>query len=217
MFTGIVEEIGTIRSIKRGQQSAVLEISAEKVLQGVRLGDSIAVNGICLTVTEFTARHFAADVMPETIHRTSLASLGPGAPVNLERALAAGDRFGGHFVSGHVDGTGRIAAKQAYDNAVLYRIEADDALLRYIIPKGSIAIDGISLTVVEVTDGGFSVSLIPHTLAETVLQYKQKGDQVNLECDMIGKYIERFMTWGEQKRPSSTLTESFLAEHGFLD
>ncbi|MFT9847476.1 riboflavin synthase [Aneurinibacillus sp. REN35] len=217
MFTGIIEEIGTIRSITRSNQSAVLEITGDKVLRDVRLGDSIAVNGICLTVTEFSAKHFAADVMPETIRKTSLALLVPGAPVNLERALAAGDRFGGHFVSGHVDGVGRIAAKQAYDNAVLYRIEADDTLLRYIIPKGSIAIDGISLTVVEVDDAGFSVSIIPHTLLETVLQYKEKGDQVNLECDMIGKYIERFIIWREKKQPPSQLTESFLAEHGFLD
>lgn len=217
MFTGIIEEIGTIRSIKRSNQSAVLEIMGDKVLRDVRLGDSIAVNGICLTVTEFSAKHFAADVMPETIRKTSLALLAPGAPVNLERALAAGDRFGGHFVSGHVDGVGRIAAKQAYGNAVLYRIEADEALLRYIIPKGSIAIDGISLTVVEVDDASFGVSIIPHTLLETVLQYKEKGDLVNLECDMIGKYIERFIIGRERKQPPSQLTESFLAEHGFLD
>lgn len=131
--------------------------------------------------------------------------------------MAAGDRFGGHFVSGHVDGTGVIAGKRPYGNAVLYEVEAEDGLLRYIIPKGSISIDGISLTVVDVTETSFSVSIIPHTLAETVLQYKEKGDRVNLECDMIGKYIERILTWRERKARPSSLTESFLAEHGFLE
>jgi riboflavin synthase len=217
VFTGIIEEIGTIRSIKRGNASAVLEIAADKVLTDVQLGDSIAVNGICLTVTEFSTRHFTVDVMPETLAKTSLASLGPGSPVNLERAMAAGDRFGGHFVSGHVDGTGVIVDKRPYGNAVLYEVEAEDGLLRYIIPKGSISIDGISLTVVDVTETSFSVSIIPHTLAETVLQYKEKGDRVNLECDMIGKYIERILTWRERKARPSSLTESFLAEHGFLE
>ncbi|GED12043.1 riboflavin synthase [Aneurinibacillus migulanus] len=217
MFTGIIEEIGTIRSIKRGDRSAVLDISADKVLTDVRLGDSIAVNGICLTVTTFSSRNFTVDVMPETLEKTSLSTIGPGSQVNLERAMAAGDRFGGHFVSGHVDGTGFIADKRSYGNAVLYKVEADETLLRYIIPKGSVAIDGISLTVVDVTETGFTVSIIPHTLAGTVLQYKEKGDLVNLECDMIGKYIERFVTWREQKKSRASLTESFLSEHGFLD
>jgi riboflavin synthase len=217
MFTGIIEEIGTIRRIQRGNQSAVLEVAAEKVLTDVKLGDSIAVNGVCLTVTEFSSRHFAVDVMPETLNKTSLASLSAGSPVNLERAMAAGGRFGGHFVSGHVDGTGVIARKQSYGNAVLYEVQAEEKLLRYIIPKGSIAIDGISLTVVETMDTGFTVSLIPHTLAETVLQYKDKGDVVNLECDMIGKYIERFITWREPENRTSTLTKQFLAEHGFIE
>jgi riboflavin synthase len=217
LFTGIIEEIGTIRSIRSGNQSAVLEIAAEKVLRDVKLGDSIAVNGICLTVTAFSARHFTVDVMPETLKKTNLSTLKIGSSVNLERAMAAGNRFGGHFVSGHVDGTGVIVQKQSYGNAVLYEIEADEALLRYMIPKGSIAIDGISLTIVDVTERYFSVSIIPHTLAETVLQYKGKGDTVNLECDMIGKYIERFLTRREQKIGSPKLTEKFLAEHGFLE
>lgn len=217
VFTGIIEEMGAIRSIKRGDRFAVLDISADKVLTDVKLGDSIAVNGICLTVTAFSPRNFTVDVMPETLKKTNLSMIGPGSRVNLERAMAAGDRFGGHFVSGHVDGTGLIADKRPYRNAVLYTVEADDTLLRYIIPKGSVAIDGISLTVVDIGDTCFTVSIIPHTLAETVLQYKEKGDSVNLECDMIGKYIERFVMRHEQRKSRASLTESFLSEHGFLD
>ncbi|AMA73646.1 MULTISPECIES: riboflavin synthase [Aneurinibacillus] len=217
MFTGIIEEIGTIRRIQRGNRSAVLEIAAEKVLTDVKLGDSIAVNGICLTVVEFSGRHFTVDVMPETLDRTSLSALGPGSPVNLERALAVGDRLGGHFVSGHVDGTGVIVDKRPYDNAMLFEVRTGEELLWYIIPKGSIAIDGISLTVVDVAGDGFTVSIIPHTLEETILQYKGKGDLVNLECDMLGKYIERFIARRDlrdrEKQP--TLTKDFLVEHGF--
>ncbi|BAU29070.1 riboflavin synthase alpha chain [Aneurinibacillus soli] len=216
MFTGLIEEVGALASIRRAPEAAVLAIRAQTVLKGVKIGDSIAVNGVCLTVTSYTRETFTADVMPETLARTGLGQLSPGDPVNLERALAAGERFGGHFVSGHVDGTGMIASRKPYGNAVLFEIQAPDAALRYIIPKGSVAIDGISLTVVAVTDDTFTVSVIPHTLAQTVLMHKQAGSAVNLECDMIGKYIERFLTFREEKQKSSTLTESFLSEHGFL-
>lgn len=217
MFTGIVEEIGKIRRIQRGDLWIALEISGHKVLQGVKLGDSIAVNGTCLTVTSFTETTFTVDVMPETMKKTSLVSLNIGSPVNLERAMAAGDRFGGHFVSGHVDGTGIIKGKKPYGNAVLVTIEAGDEILRYTIPKGSIAIDGISLTVVDTDASILTVSIIPHTLQETVLKFKNPGDIVNLECDMIGKYIERFISMRENrdtKKPS--LTKEFLLDNGFI-
>jgi riboflavin synthase len=218
MFTGIVEEIGHIRRIQRGELWIALEISAKKVLLGVKLGDSIAVNGTCLTVTSFTASTFTVDVMPETMKKTSLVSLGIGSPVNLERAMAAGDRFGGHFVSGHVDGTGIIKGKKPYGNAVLVIIEASEDILRYVIPKGSVSIDGISLTVVDTDSSTLTVSIIPHTLQETVLKYKNSGDVVNLECDMIGKYIERFILLRENKdkKKSSSLTEEFLIDNGFM-
>lgn len=218
MFTGIVEEIGHIRRIQRGDLWIVLEVSAQKILQGVKLGDSIAVNGTCLTVTSFTRDAFTVDVMPETLKKTSLASLGIGSPVNLERAMAAGDRFGGHFVSGHVDGMGRILEKKPYGNAIVITIDAGEDVLRYILPKGSISIDGISLTVVDTNPSSFQVSIIPHTLKETVLQYKNAGDVVNLECDMIGKYIERFILFRESRNSSksTSITSDFLAENGFL-
>lgn len=218
MFTGIVEEIGHIRRIKRGDLWIVLEVSAQKVLKDVKLGDSIAVNGTCLTVTSFTRDAFSVDVMPETLKKTSLASIGIGSPVNLERAMAAGDRFGGHFVSGHVDGTGKIVEKKPYGNAIVITIEATEDVLRYIIPKGSISIDGISLTVVDTNPSSFKVSIIPHTMKETVLQHKNPGDVVNLECDMIGKYIERFILIRESRNSgkSTSITADFLAENGFL-
>ncbi|WP_027415867.1 riboflavin synthase [Aneurinibacillus terranovensis] len=215
MFTGIIEEIGYVRRITRGDKWCVLEISAAKVLRGVKLGDSIAVNGTCLTVTQYSDHHFSVDVMPETLDKTSLSLLSPGSPVNLERALAAGDRFGGHFVSGHIDGTGTITAKKPYGNAVLFEIEAPEEVLRYILPKGSIAVDGISLTVVSTTDSHFTVSIIPHTVKETLLQYKNQGDIVNLECDMIGKYIERFVSAREHEKRKAPITIDFLSEHGF--
>ena len=216
MFTGLIEEVGALQSVRRAPDAAVLAIRAQNVLEGVKIGDSIAVNGVCLTVTSYSRDTFTADVMPETLARTGLGQLAPGDPVNLERALAAGERFGGHFVSGHVDGTGRIASRKPYGNAILFEIAAPDEILRYVIPKGSIAIDGTSLTVVAVEDHSFTVSIIPHTLEQTVLKYKRAGEAVNLECDMIGKYIERFITFREEKKKQSTLTESFLSEHGFL-
>lgn len=226
LFTGIVEERGKLLSVKKGSVSAVLTISAAKVLQGTRVGDSIAVNGVCLTVTSLQSNSFTADVMAETLHRSTLGQLSVGAPLNLERALAAGDRLGGHIVSGHIDGTGRILSIRPEDNAVWYKIEAENKLLRYIVEKGSIAIDGISLTVVSVDDRSFQVSVIPHTRDVTTLSQKRVGDPVNLENDIIGKYVERLLGYGpvrqeSQKEPEDKgnrnrgLTMDFLTEHGF--
>lgn len=213
MFTGIIEELGTIKAIKRGGTWCVLTIGASMILQDVQLGDSIAVNGICLTVTSFSSDHFTVDVMPETLDKTSLSSLQIGSWVNLERAMGAGGRFGGHLVSGHVDGTGIIHSKKKWGNAVLIEIKASEELLYYMIPKGSITIDGISLTIVDVKMDRFSISIIPHTLEMTILQYKGAGDIVNLECDIIGKYIEKYVT---ARKGSSKISQDFLAEHGFM-
>lgn len=219
MFTGIIEEIGTIVQIRKGSASAVLEIQAQTVLEGTKIGDSIAVNGICLTVTGMHQRKFTADVMAETLRRSSLGSLQQGSQVNLERAMAADGRFGGHIVSGHIDGTGRIAAMTPEDTAVWVEIEASEGLLRYIVEKGSIAIDGISLTVAKVTEKSFAVSLIPHTGAETTLLRRKPGDIVNLENDIVGKYVERFLTMpasGAEQQKQSGIDMDFLAGHGFL-
>lgn len=193
MFTGIIEEVGQIASIRKGAHSCVLTVRAHKVLEDVHLGDSIATNGVCLTVTDFTGSTFSADVMHETLNRSSLGSLRVGSPVNLERAMAADGRFGGHIVSGHIDGTGVIASIKEDDNAVWYSIKTPPEILRLIVEKGSIAIDGISLTVASVDPGHFSVSIIPHTRAETNLVSKKVGDVVNLENDCIGKYVERLL------------------------
>lgn len=213
MFTGIIEEVGTVRAIKPGS----LELNATKVLEDVHLGDSIAVNGVCLTVTSFTSHSFCVDVMPETFRRTSLGSLSIGSKVNLERAMAANGRFGGHIVAGHVDDTGMISHTKKEGNAVWITVSTPDTLLRYIIEKGSITIDGISLTVAAVTDRDFSVSIIPHTGEETTLLGKKVGDLVNLECDMVGKYVEKLLSFQEapKKESPSKLTLDFLTEHGF--
>ena len=193
MFTGIIEEVGTIRAVRRGARSVVLTIGASRILDGVKLGDSIAVNGVCLTVTSFTASEFTADVMRETISRSALGNVNPGAEVNLERAMPADGRFGGHIVAGHIDGTGVIRAIQRDDNAILFSIRATPEILRYIVEKGSVAIDGISLTVTRVSDADFGVSIIPHTAGNTTLGKRKIGDTVNIENDCVGKYIEKFM------------------------
>lgn len=219
MFTGIIEEIGTIARIRKGTASAVLEIQAKTVLEGTKIGDSIAVNGICLTVTGMHPGKFTADVMAETLRRSSLGDLQQGSQVNLERAMAADGRFGGHIVSGHIDGTGRIVAMTPEDVAVWVEIEASESLLRYIVEKGSIAIDGISLTVAKLTGQGFAVSLIPHTGAETTLLRRKPGDIVNLENDIVGKYVERFLTLptsGMEQQKQSGIDLDFLAGHGYL-
>ncbi len=212
MFTGIIEEVGTVRQIRNGSASCILTIAAKKVLSDVQIGDSIAVNGICLTVCRFDSGSFSADVMPETMRRTNMGKLVPGSAVNLERAMAAGGRFGGHIVSGHIDGTGQVCSLLREDNAVWVRIAARPELLRYVAEKGSIAIDGISLTVARVTAQDFSVSVIPHTGTETTLLSRRPGDLVNLECDIIAKYVEKLLGKAEK----GGITPQFLAEHGFL-
>lgn len=216
MFTGIVEEVGKIKTISMGSSSAVLTISASKVLENTKLGDSIAVNGVCLTVTNLGTDYFTADVMAETIRRSSLGTLSNGSPVNLERAMAADGRFGGHIVSGHVDSMGTISNIKPEDNAIWYTIDADVKTLHYIVEKGSITIDGISLTVAYVDKSCFKVSIIPHTRQETNLSSKGIGDKVNLECDIIGKYVEKLLTPVEEtKEKKSNITEEFLKRYGF--
>ena len=226
MFTGIVEEKGEILSIERGSVSAVLTIRAKIVLEGTKVGDSIAVSGVCLTVTHISSDRFTADVMAETLRRSALGELRVGSTVNLERALAVGDRMGGH-----IDGTGQILSVRTEDNAVWYRISAKPGILRLIVEKGSITVDGISLTVAAVHPDSFEVSVIPHTRAVTTLAGKTAGSSVNLENDVIGKYVERLlqgtggvlpMNQGSNPEPafgkasSGGLTMEFLAEHGML-
>lgn len=193
MFTGIIEEVGSIRSVVKGSRSAVLSVAAETVLAGTKVGDSIAVNGVCLTVTGLTRGGFEADVMAETLRRSSLGQLSRGSMVNLERAMAADGRFGGHIVAGHIDGTGTVRSMRREDNAVWVEVQTTPEILRYIIEKGSIAIDGISLTVAGLTEDSFLVSVIPHTGQETTLLQRKQGDVVNLENDMVGKYVERLL------------------------
>lgn len=216
MFTGIIEELGTVERVTRGRVSAILAIRAEAILSDLKIGDSVAVNGVCLTATSLTGHGFTADVMHETLDRSSLAGLGPGSPVNLERAMAADGRFGGHIVAGHVDGVGTIAAIEQDDNAIWFTITAPEQVLRYVVEKGSIAIDGISLTVARVEPDRFAVSVIPHTAAVTLLGRRRVGDRVNLESDIIGKYVERLLRPApEEKQQESKLTMEFLSQHGF--
>ncbi len=215
MFTGIIEEIGTVRGIKRGNRSVVLEVQAKKILEDLKVGDSIATNGVCLTVISFANGSFCADVMPETMQRSNLGELHVGDRVNLERALSLNGRLGGHIVSGHVDGLGKITGKEKDENAIWITISAPSELLRYIVDKGSITIDGISLTVVSVTDSEFTVSIIPHTQEETTLVKKKIGDTVNLENDVIAKYVEKLMRPASPAEPKSGLTLDFLLANGF--
>lgn len=217
MFTGIIEEIGTIKSINSNGISSQLCISANKILEDTKIGDSIAVNGVCLTVTSIKSNLFTADVMAETLRRSNLGSLIPQSKVNLERAMPANGRFGGHIVSGHIDGTGTIVETKPEGNAVWIKINCSDNLLKYIIHKGSITIDGISLTVAKVTDSDFSVSIIPHTAANTTLLQKKSGDVVNLENDVVGKYIEKLLSFQkiDEQKPQSKITEEFLRQNGF--
>lgn len=217
MFTGLVEELGKVKNISHTSQSVRITITANKVLSDIQLGDSIAVNGTCLTAVDYTANSFAADVMPETVKRTVLASLKVGDTVNLERCLRLGDRFGGHIVSGHVDGVGTITGREKKDIAIIVTVTADPSILRYIIPKGSIAIDGTSLTVVEVGRNWFTVSLIPHTAGLTTVGLKSTGELVNLEVDMIGKYVERLINNSADSTSSdSKITADFLQKNGFI-
>ncbi len=229
MFTGIIEEKGTLQKVLSGQSSGSVDIRARKVLEGTKIGDSIAVNGVCLTVTALRPDGFTADVMPETLRRTNLGLLSLGSEVNLERAMAAGGRFGGHIVSGHIDGTGTIRSLKPEGNAVWVSIRTSSDILHLIVEKGSICIDGISLTVAYVDDSEFRVSIIPHTGSETTLLKKKAGDIVNLENDIVGKYVEKLIQpyhrggSGEEQagaassstRGGSGLTMEFLQEYGF--
>ena len=219
MFTGIIEEVGTLLATRKASKSESLTIEAPYVLQDAKVGDSIAVNGICLTATSISGNTFTADVMAETMRRTSLGILHTGSKVNLERAMAAGGRFGGHIVSGHIDGTGTIANMEREENAVWVTVETTPQIMKYIIEKGSIAIDGISLTVAKVTAQDFSVSIIPHTAAQTTLSQRKVGDIVNLENDVIGKYVEKLLHPAEAPTKAETkdtsITMDFLEKYGF--
>ena len=213
MFTGIIEECGRVKSLTISGSSGKIIIGAFKTLEGTNIGDSIAVNGVCLTVTDIGRNEFTADIMAETARRSSLSKLKPGESVNLERAMSANGRFGGHIVSGHIDGTGTIVSKIEEENAVWVQISTSSAILRLIVEKGSIAIDGISLTVAKVSESDFSVSIIPHTAKETTLLNKKSGDIVNLENDIIGKYVERLINFraaDENEHRSGGLTMVML-------
>ena len=207
IFTGIIEELGVVKSIAINGASGCITIKARKVLEGTKLGDSIAVNGTCLTVTSINSDGFSADVMAETVRRTSLSQVGKGDMVNLERAMALNGRFGGHIVSGHIDGTGTITKYKKEENAIWVTIKVPEEILDLIVEKGSICIDGISLTVATVSDRDFQVSIIPHTAKETTLIQKKVGSLVNLENDIVGKYIKKFV---ENKQESQSKRESGL-------
>ncbi len=213
MFTGIIEEKGKINKIQVRGDAARIEIDCTKVLAETKVGDSVAVNGACLTVREMKPKAFSADIMLETLERTSLGTLGPGDGVNLERAMAFGGRLGGHLVSGHVDGVGRILRLREAGIARIISIAAAKNLLLEMIWKGSVAVDGISLTIMELEREYFSVSIIPHTMAETTLGQGKTGATVNLETDLIGKYVRRFLQPQEENKE---IDMNFLSEQGFL-
>ncbi|AJY77217.1 riboflavin synthase [Paenibacillus beijingensis] len=228
MFTGLIEETGVMKRIGRQGEAMLLTIGASKVLEGVQDGDSISVNGVCLTVVSFDRASFTVDVMPQTYRHSNLSEVKLGQRVNLERAMAAGGRFGGHIVQGHVDGTGVIVSRTADANAVVYRIKpSEEERMRYIIPQGSVTIDGISLTVFDVHNETFAVSIIPHTLRETALQDKKAGDTINIECDILGKYVDHLLHYGSRSGESAvpsgsagkggnSLSAAFLADNGFM-
>lgn len=214
MFTGIIEEKGVIRSIKQPSKQAIfLTITAKKVIMDMHVGDSVAVNGTCLTVAAFDDIGFSAEVMPETMKATSLKELTKGSEVNLERAMGVNSRFGGHFVSGHVDGTGKIIQKYQKENAIYYDIEVDKELERYLLKKGSIAVDGVSLTLFQVRGNVFTISLIPHTASVTILGDKGKGSLVNIECDMLVKHVEQLLSHSTDSRK---LDHNFLKQKGII-
>ena len=230
MFTGLIAELGTVERLAEDSVSCRLTVRAPKILPGVKVGDSIAVNGVCLTVVHQQGNRFTADVMPETVRRTTLHQLQPGDKVNLEKALRPTDGLDGHIVQGHVEGVGRIQQITPEGNAMVYRIEVPRELSRYIVAKGSVAVDGISLTVTEADDSGFGVSLIPHTAKMTTLGYKRPGDMVNLETDILARYVEKMLglkkrekgineqqtvSVGGESDSDTELTEEFLLKHGF--
>jgi riboflavin synthase len=213
MFTGIIEEMGVIKELNRGIQSAQISILAKRVLEDLSIGDSIAVNGVCLTIIARTETDFRVDISSETLNVTTLGSFQAGDAVNLERALCLGSRLGGHFVTGHIDGIGSIRQRQQDESTILILIEAPPQVLRFCVRKGSIALDGISLTINEVTDNGFQVAVIPHTAQVTTLGLKGIGAAVNLECDLIGKYIEKLL---QNDEPPARVTQEYLKKKGLL-
>ncbi len=212
LFTGIVEDLGTVKAIKNATTSMQLTIESKKILEDIHVGDSIAVNGVCLTVISFSSNQFTVDVMPETVKATNIQSLQTGQLVNLERAMPANGRFGGHFVSGHVDGTGVILRKRKFANAVYVDIGISQELSKFCMMKGSVAIDGISLTIFDIKPTQLTVSLIPHTFDQTILGIKKEHDIVNIENDLLGKYVINHI---ERKEEKSGITLDFLKENGF--
>jgi riboflavin synthase len=218
LFTGIVEEVGEVQGIRKREKSSTLSVKTKEIIEDVKLGESICTNGVCLTVTKIYGNVFDADVMAETLRRSNLGELKVGSEVNLERALSVKGRFGGHIVSGHIDGVGRIISQEKEENAVWITVGTKENILKYVVEKGSIAIDGISLTVAYVDDKVFKVSIIPHTGKGTILLSKTVDDTVNLECDVIGKYIEKLLTLKSIKEieKKSSISENFLEENGFL-
>ncbi len=212
MFTGIIEAVGTVNEIKSSEKGLSIQVSIPPSFDDVKVGDSISVNGVCLTAKTISPERFSADVSQETVSKTTLGGTKPGNTVNLERALRLSDRLGGHIVSGHIDGTAKLNDKRSEGESIRLRFSLDKELLRYVITKGSIAIDGISLTVNEVIDSGFSVNIIPHTAQNTTILGKKVGDDVNIEVDVIGKYVERLLDKGKE----SKVNKAFLLEHGFM-
>ena len=216
MFTGLIEEIGTIRQVVRRAESSRLTVQCRAVLEDANIGDSIAVNGICVTVVEMAGDAFTADIMPETMRKTNLDKLHVGNAVNLERALRLCDRLGGHLVSGHIDGAGTIIGREDEENAIRLTVEADAELAKYIVVKGSIALDGVSLTVASVAGNRFTISLIPHSAHVTILGRKGIGDTVNIECDLLGKYVEKLLGSTESATPrKQDISMDFLKHYGF--
>src|SRR5690625_1606606 len=216
MFTGIIEEIGEVKEINKGSESLQIKVGAKDILSDVQLGDSISVNGVCLTVTSFTETEFDMDVMPETFNDTALRQLKIGSKVNLERAMSANGRFGGHFVSGHVDGVGKIVKRDSRDNAEYFQIQVDPELAKFMMMKGSVSVDGTSLTIFGLEDDTFTISLIPHTQDATILTMKNVGDEVNIECDMLLKYIHQLI-FKNQSEEHKSITLETLRETGFLN
>ena len=215
MFTGIIEEMGIVKSIKNN----AITIEADKIFDDLKLGDSVAVNGACLTISSFSNKIFNADITLETLSRTNLGDLKSGFKVNLERALTLSKRLGGHIVSGHIDGVGVIKNISKNDRDIILKIEVPASLMKYIIEKGSVAVDGISLTVAEVNKNIFSIAIIPHTFKETILYYKKEGDKVNIENDIIGKYVEKLLQFNnfdnEKNNKNSNINMEFLIKNGF--
>lgn len=218
MFTGIVEEMGAVTMMEKTLAGSRMTILAETVLGDLKTGDSVSVNGICLTVVSRGERDFSVDVSPETLSVTTLGRLMPGAPVNLERPMKLNERIGGHLVAGHVDGVGTIRIRQQEGNAIYFTIEAPPDILRYCVLKGSITVDGISLTINDVTSHGFTIAVIPHTAKVTTLGLKQVNDPVNLEADLIGKYVERLLQERSQvpQRPAPVIDKDYLQKRGLL-